>query len=78
MELGGAAGRRNGSQGGTLTGGVPTALKQVGIHANSASISLCLSEPVAVMLADIQSLLPTVETHYFFSYYFICHPCSGE
>lgn len=61
----GPAGRRDGSPGGTLTGGAPTTLKQVGIHANSASMSPYLCEPVAVMLADIQSLLPAVKIHYF-------------
>lgn len=40
--LGGTTGRRDGSRGGALAGGVPTALNQVGVHANSAFISLCL------------------------------------
>lgn len=67
--LGGTAGRRDGSQGGVPTGRVPTTLNQVGSHANSASISVCLFEPVAVMLTDIQSLLPVVDIHYFFFFF---------
>ncbi|XP_051815595.1 uncharacterized protein LOC110961245 isoform X4 [Acanthochromis polyacanthus] len=41
--MGGTAGRRGGSQGGTLTGGVPTALIQhaTGMDSNACVIGLC-------------------------------------
>lgn len=79
---GGSAGRRESSQGGTLTGGSPTALKQVGIHANSASLppaplstSVWISGRHARWHSNFVTCCKDLQLCF---HYFICHRFSGE